>query len=89
VNSGLLAPVGNDMYPAWMVPPASEREPNPPHGYAVSFIRLHERDFTALASRFMRGLCHHYGVELHNFAPMPYHRRLALSPSAKDTWGSW
>jgi hypothetical protein len=23
----------------------------------------------APASRFMRALCHHYGVELHNFAP--------------------
>jgi hypothetical protein len=35
----------------------------------VSFVRLHERGFTAPASRFMRALCHHYGVELHNFAP--------------------
>jgi hypothetical protein len=23
----------------------------------------------APVSRFMRALCHHYGVELHNFAP--------------------
>jgi hypothetical protein len=52
-----------------MVPPASEREPNPPHGYVISFAHLHERGFTAPASRFMRGLCHHYGVELHNFGP--------------------
>jgi hypothetical protein len=57
------------MYPTWMVPPALDREPNPPHGYVVSFIRLHERGFTAPVSRFMRGLCHHYGVELHNFSP--------------------
>jgi hypothetical protein len=35
----------------------------------VSFVRHHERGFAAPASRFMRGLCHHYGVELHNFAP--------------------
>jgi hypothetical protein len=35
----------------------------------VSFVRFHERDFMAPASRFMRALCHHYGVELHNFAP--------------------
>jgi hypothetical protein len=35
----------------------------------VSFIRHHEHGFHALASRFMRGLCYHYGVELHNFAP--------------------
>jgi hypothetical protein len=35
----------------------------------VSFIRFHERGFAAPASRFMRALCHRYGVELHNFAP--------------------
>jgi hypothetical protein len=54
---------------AWIVPPATDREPNPPYGYVVSFIRHHERGFTAPASRFMRGLCYHYGVELHNFTP--------------------
>jgi hypothetical protein len=54
---------------AWIVPPVTDREPNPPHGYIVSFIRHHERDFVAPASRFMRGLCYHYGMELHNFAP--------------------
>jgi hypothetical protein len=42
---------------------------NPPYGYVVSFIRFHERGFTVPASRFMRALCYHYGVELHNFAP--------------------
>jgi hypothetical protein len=55
--------------PAWIVPPAADREPNPPFGYVVSFVWRHERGFTAPASCFMRGLCHHYGVELHNFAP--------------------
>jgi hypothetical protein len=35
----------------------------------VSFARLHEHGFNALASRFMRGLCYYYDVELHNFAP--------------------
>jgi hypothetical protein len=69
VNSRLLAPTGEGAYPVWMVPLASDREPNPPYGYVVSFIRLHERGFTAPASRFMQGLCYHYGVELHNFAP--------------------
>jgi hypothetical protein len=69
VNGGLLAPVGEGAYPAWMVPPASEREPNLPYGYVVSFIWLHERGFTAPASRFMWGLFYHYGVELHNFTP--------------------
>jgi hypothetical protein len=49
----------------WIVPPARDHVPNPPSGFLVSF---HERGFTAPASRFMRALCHHYGVELHNFA---------------------
>jgi hypothetical protein len=51
------------------VPPARDHVPNPPSGYVVSFTRFHERGFAAPASRFMRALCHHYGVELHNFAP--------------------
>jgi hypothetical protein len=51
------------------VPSERERVPNPPYGYVVSFIRFHERGFTAPASRFMRALCYHYDVELHNFAP--------------------
>jgi putative alpha-1,2-mannosidase len=27
---------------AWIVPPETDREPNPPYGYVVSFIRFHE-----------------------------------------------
>jgi hypothetical protein len=69
VNGGQLAPNVEGAPPAWIVLPATDREPNPPLGYVVSFIRLNERGFTAQASRFMRGLCYHYGVELHNFAP--------------------
>jgi hypothetical protein len=69
VNCGLLALAGDGMYPAWMVLPVSNKEPNPSYGYVASFIRLHEHGFTAPASRFMRGLCYHYRVELHNFAP--------------------
>jgi hypothetical protein len=69
VNGGLLAPAGDGMYSAWIVPSASDREPNPQYDYVVSFIWLHERGFTTPASRFMRGLCYHYGVELHNFTP--------------------
>jgi hypothetical protein len=68
VNDRQLAPAGEGTHPAWMVPPVSQRDPNPPYDYVVSFIRLHERGFTAPVSRFMRGLCYHYGVELHNFA---------------------
>jgi hypothetical protein len=54
---------------AWIVPLATDREPNSPYGYVVSFIRHHERGFATPASHFMCGLCHHYGVELHNFTP--------------------
>jgi hypothetical protein len=68
VNGGQLAPNVDGQPATWIVRPAMDREPNPPHGYVVSFVRHHERGFTAPASRFMRGLCHHYGVELHNFA---------------------
>jgi hypothetical protein len=55
--------------PVWTVPLASDREPNPLYRYVVNFVRLHECGFTTPASRFVRGLCYHYGVELHNFAP--------------------
>jgi hypothetical protein len=51
------------------MPPAGDHAPNPPEGYVVSFVRFHECGFAAPASRFMRALCHRYGVELHNFAP--------------------
>jgi hypothetical protein len=69
VAGGQLA-ANQDGQPAeWIVPSERERVPNPPYGYVVSFIRFHERGFTAPASRFMRVLCYHYGVELHNFAP--------------------
>jgi hypothetical protein len=60
------------MYPAWMVPPATDREPNPPYGYVVSFIQLHEHGFTTLASCFIRGLCYHYGWSSTTPPPTPY-----------------
>jgi hypothetical protein len=69
VAGGQLA-ANEDGQPAeWIVSSERERVPNPPYGYVVSFIRFHERGFTAPASRFLRGLCYHYGVELHNFVP--------------------
>jgi hypothetical protein len=67
-SGGQLAPNVDGQPLAWIVPPAVDREPNPSFGYVVSFVRFHERGFPAPASRFMRGLCYHYGVELHNFA---------------------
>jgi hypothetical protein len=69
VTVGQLAANEDGRPAAWIDPPATDREPNPPHGYIVSFIRFHERVFATPASRFLRGLCFHYGVELHNFAP--------------------
>jgi hypothetical protein len=69
VNGGQLAPNMDGQPPAWIVPPAADREPNPPHDDVVSFIRFHERGFAAPASHFMRGLCYHYSMELHNFTP--------------------
>jgi hypothetical protein len=68
-NGGQLTPNVDGQPPAWIVPPDADREPNPSYSYVVSFIRHHECGFAAPARRFMRGLCHHYGVELHNFAP--------------------
>jgi hypothetical protein len=68
VAGGQLA-ANEDGRPAeWIVPSERERVPNPPYGYVVSFIRFHERGFTAPASRFMQALCYDYGVELQNFA---------------------
>jgi hypothetical protein len=88
VNGGLLALAGEEAYPAWMVPPASKREPNPPYGYIVSFIWLHEHGFTAPVSRFMRGLCYHYGVELHNFAPNTISQAATFVGVCEGFWGS-
>jgi hypothetical protein len=69
VTTGQLTANEDGRPAAWIVPQPSEQEPNPPYDYIVSFIRFHERGFTAPASRFMRALCYHYGVELHNFTP--------------------
>jgi hypothetical protein len=69
VVAGQLAANEEGRPAEWIVPPAGDRAPNPLEGCVVSFVRFHERGFAALASRFMRALCHYYGVELHNFAP--------------------
>jgi hypothetical protein len=69
VNSGQLAPNVVGSPSAWIISPATDREPNLSYGYVVSFVRHHEHSIAAPASCFMRGLCHHYGVELHNFPP--------------------
>jgi hypothetical protein len=77
VHGGQLAPNVDGQPPTWIVPPAADREPNPPFGYVISFIHHHERGFAALASRFMRGLCYHYDVELHNFTLLMQNPHLA------------
>jgi hypothetical protein len=69
VTAGQLAANEDGRPAAWIDPPATDREPNPPYGYVVSFVCFHERGFAVSASRFLCGLCFHYGVELHNFAP--------------------
>jgi hypothetical protein len=45
MNGGQLAPNVVGQPPAWIVPPAADREPKPPFGYVVSFVRHHERGF--------------------------------------------
>jgi hypothetical protein len=67
VGGGQLAANVDGQPPEWIMPSERDRVPNPPFGYVVSFVRFHERGFAAPASRFMRALCYHYGVELHNF----------------------
>jgi hypothetical protein len=41
VTAGQLAANEDGQPPAWIDPPARDREPNPPFGYVVSFIRFH------------------------------------------------
>jgi hypothetical protein len=69
VSGGQLAANVDGQPAEWIVPSERERVPNPPYGYIVSFVRFHERGFAAPVSRFLRGLCYHYGVELQNFTP--------------------
>jgi hypothetical protein len=69
VAGGQLAANVDGQSAEWIVPSERERVPNPPYGYVVNFIRFHERGFTVPASRFLRALCYHYGVEIQNFAP--------------------
>jgi hypothetical protein len=68
VADGLLRPLFDGLQPEWMAP-SSEADLIPPRGYVLSFIPFHERGFGVPATRFMRALLHHYGVELHNFNP--------------------
>jgi hypothetical protein len=69
VAGGQLAANVDGQPAEWIMSSERERVPNPPYGYIVSFMRFHERGFTTSASRFLWGLCYHYGVELQNFTP--------------------
>jgi hypothetical protein len=88
VNAGQLAPNVDGQPATWIVPPVTDREPNPPYGFVVSFIRFHERDFVVPASRFMRGLFYHYSVELHNFAPNAISQAATFVGCVRGSWGS-
>jgi hypothetical protein len=69
VAGGQLAANVEGQPAEWIVPSERDRVPNPPFGYVISFTRFYECGFAAPASRFMRALCCHYGVELQNFTP--------------------
>jgi hypothetical protein len=69
VAGGQLAANVHGQPAEWIVPSERDWVPNQPFGYVVSFVRFHERGFAAPVSRFMRALCYHYGVQLHNFTP--------------------
>lgn len=94
VKEGLLHPIMSQMEPEWMVP-GDEAEPRPRDGYVVSFVAFHERGFAVPASRFMRELPRHYGVELQNFTPNSiaqaaiftavYEGYMGMAPH----WGLW
>jgi hypothetical protein len=87
-NDGQLAPNVDGQPLAWIVPPAVDQEPNPPYGYVISFIQLHERGFTSPVSRFMRKLCYHYGVELQNFDPNAILQAATFIGVCEGSWGS-
>ena len=66
---GFLPPNTDVSRPVWIAPTPAEREPQPPSSYVVSLAQLHGRGLGIPAGRFVRALCHHYKVELHNFSP--------------------
>ena len=69
LEEGFLRPRASSTRPEWILPPADHQESNPPKGYVVSFAKFHRHGLGSPPSRFMRALCHHYGVELQHFSP--------------------
>ena len=68
-REGLPRPRVSSSWPEWVAPAADHREPRPPKGYVVSFTKFHRHGLGSPPRRFMRALCHHYGVELQHFSP--------------------
>jgi len=68
-KEGLLRPRVSSSRPEWIAPVADHQEPRPPEGYVVFFAKFHRHGLGSPPSRFMRALCHHYGVELQHFSP--------------------
>jgi len=68
-KEGLLCPHTSSSRPEWIAPVEDHREPRSPRGYVVSFAKFHRHGLGSPPSRFMRALCHHYGVELQHFLP--------------------
>jgi len=68
-REGLLRHRTSLSSPESIAPAADHREPRPPKGYVVSFAKFHRHSLGAPPSRYMRALCHHYGVELQHFSP--------------------
>ena len=66
VARGLLMPLTAEH--EWLVP-GEERIPSPPDGYIVSFRSFHERGFGMPPLPFLRGLLHHYKLELQHLNP--------------------
>jgi hypothetical protein len=87
VAGGQLAENVEGQPAEWIVSSERDRVPNPLFGYVVSFVRCHERGFAAPASRFMRALCYHYGVEC-DLAGGHVHRRLRRLPGDPGKLGS-
>jgi hypothetical protein len=86
-KEGLLRPRSSSSRPEWTAPAADHREPRPPRGYVVSFAKFHRHGLGSPPSRFMRALCHHYGVELQHFPRTPLPPRRILPRCVRATWG--
>jgi hypothetical protein len=67
-REGLLHPLTSSTRSEWITSPVDHREPSPPKGYVVSFIKFHRHGLGSPPSHFTRALLHHYGVELQHFS---------------------